>query len=59
MYLSDSGKAWIGSLEVENDCQSDLLGIEAGEQRRLSQLSVGGEKDTSLGRVFAPTERSR
>ena len=39
--------------------RSDLLGVEPLEQGRFSKLAVGGEKDTSLGRVFAPTEGRR
>jgi hypothetical protein len=36
--------------------KSDLLGIEAAEPGRFSQPLIGGQKDTSVGLVFAPTQ---
>jgi hypothetical protein len=38
------------------DQESYLIGNEATEQSRFPQLLVGGEKDTSLWGVFAPTQ---
>jgi hypothetical protein len=38
------------------DHKSYLVGIEAAEQGRFPQLLIGGQKDTSLRRVFAPNQ---
>jgi len=37
------------------DQKSHLFGIEAAEPSRFPQLLIGGQKDTSLWGVFAPS----